>query len=89
MEYIGKGGWISRRYSPGRCKQYYFPTLSKMIEKLENQEFTNRKDVAPDLMREMAPGNLLRFYVYFGKSKGDVGSKKRSIGNIAGFRAYF
>ncbi len=55
---------FTRIDSPGRCKQYYFP-LSKMIEKLENQEFTSRKDVLTDLMKRDASGSLLGSTVYF------------------------
>ncbi len=52
MEYIGKkGGWISRIDSPDVVNNTIFLCL-KMIEKLENQEFT-RKDVLTDLMKEM------------------------------------
>ncbi len=61
-------------YSPGRCKQYYFP-LSKMIEKLENQEFTKQEDVLTDLMKEMLRVTCLGSTVYFGKNRADVGSR--------------
>ncbi len=67
MEYIGKkGGWFTYRYSPGHCKQYYFP-LSKMIEKLEKIKSLQQKRRFNRLMKEDASGNLLGSTVYFGK----------------------
>ncbi len=44
-----------------------------MIEKLENQEFTSKKDVLTDFDERDASGNLLGSTVYFGKSRADVG----------------
>ncbi len=52
MEYIEeKGGWISRiDIALDIANNTIFP-LSKMIEKLENQEFTSKKNVLTDLMK--------------------------------------
>lgn len=84
MEYIGKkGGWISRiDIALDVANNTIFP-LSKMIEKLENQEFTSKKRRFNRFDERDASGNLLGSTVYFGKSRADVGSK----GNVY-LRAY-
>ena len=54
LNYIKENaGWVSRiDIALDVADNTVFP-LSKMIEKLENQEFTSKKDVLTDLMSEM------------------------------------
>jgi hypothetical protein len=84
MKYIEQnGGWISRiDIALDVANNTIFP-LSKMIEKLENQEFTSKKRRFNRFDERDATGNLLGSTVYFGKSRADVGSK----GNVY-LRAY-
>ena len=84
MKYIGENnGWISRiDIALDVANNTIFP-LSKMIEKLENQEFTSKKRRFNRFDERDATGNLLGSTVYFGKSRADVGSK----GNVY-LRAY-
>lgn len=84
MKYIEQnGGWISRiDLALDVANNTIFP-LSKMIEKLENQEFTSKKRRFNRFDERDAGGNLLGSTVYFGKSRADVGSK----GNVY-LRAY-
>ncbi len=58
------------RYSPDVANNT-IPSLSKMIEKLENQEFTSKKRRFNRFDGERAAsGNLLGSTVYFGKKSG-------------------
>ncbi len=79
-EYIGKKGRLdfTYRYSPGRCKQYYFSLCLKWL-KSENQVYKARKDVLTDLMKRDASGNLLGYLpCILVKNRADgVGGKER------------
>lgn len=84
LNYIKKNaGWVSRiDIALDVADNTVFP-LSKMIEKLENQEFTSKKRRFNRFDERDASGNLLASTVYFGKSRADSGTK----GNLY-LRAY-
>lgn len=84
LNYVrNKSGWISRLdIALDVADNTVFP-LSKMIEKLENQEFTSKKRRFNRFDERDASGNLLASTVYFGKSRADSGTK----GNLY-LRAY-
>lgn len=84
INYIRKnGGWVSRiDIALDVADNTIFP-LSRMIKKLENQEFTSKKRRFNRFDERDSSGNLLASTVYFGKSRADSGTK----GNLY-LRAY-
>lgn len=84
LNYIRKNsGWVSRiDIALDVADNKVFP-LSKMIEKLEKQEFVSKKRRFNRFDERDSSGNLLASTVYFGKSRADSGTK----GNLY-LRAY-
>ncbi len=83
MEYIwekvGRLDFTVYRYSPGRCKQYYFPFVARRLKSLKIKSLLGKKRVILTRFRWKMLGNLLGSTVYF-KSRPDVGKQgKRSL----------
>ncbi len=87
-EYIGKGavGFYVRYSLDVANNTLALLTISKMIGE---SSLSKKKDVLTDLMKRNASRQLVRFYVYFGKNRADVGSRKRLFRAYAKFRLYF
>ncbi len=90
MEYIGKGGWISRiDIALDVANNTIFPLSKKWlkslkIKSLQAERRFNRFD------ERMLQVTMLGSTVYFGKSRAERRKQgKRLFKSLSGFRAYF